>query len=132
MSRMLFVSLPVRSISESRQFFGRLGFRFDPEFSDDKALCVVVADNIFVMLLQEEFFRTFINGDLSPSDSTEVLNCLTANSRAEIDELVGRAIEAGGKPWKDPVDEGPMYGWSFQDIDGHVWELMYMDPAAQS
>jgi uncharacterized protein len=90
---------------------------------------VVLADNIYVMLLREDFFQTFINGEIADaSRATEVLNCLSANSRGEVDDLVRRAIEAGGKPWKDSFSEGPMYGGSFQDLDGHVWEVMHMDP----
>ena len=129
MSRMIFVNLPVKDLSASRGFFGALGFEFNEQFSDDKAACVVLADNIFVMLLREDFFQTFINGEIADaSQTTEVLNCLSANSREEVDDLVRRAIEAGGKPWKDSFSEGPMYGGSFQDLDGHVWEVMHMDP----
>jgi len=131
MSRMIFVNLAVNDVEESRTFFTRLGFEFNAEFSDEKALCMVVADNIFVMLLQRDYFKTFLTGEVADtSRGTEVLNGLSATSRAEVDELVGRAIEAGGKPWRDPVEEGPMYGWSFQDLDGHVWELMYMEQPA--
>ena len=129
MSRMIFVNLPVKDLSASRGFFGALGFEFNEQFSDDKAACVVLADNIFVMLLREDFFQTFINGEIADaSQTTEVLNCLSANSRGEVDDLIRRAIEAGGKPWKDSFSEGPMYGGSFQDLDGHVWEVMHMDP----
>ena len=129
MSRMIFVNLPVKDLSASRSFFGALGFEFNEEFSDDKAACVVLADNIFVMLLREDFFQTIIDGAIADaSQTTEVLNCLSANSRGEVDDLVRRAIEAGGKPWKDSFSEGPMYGGSFQDLDGHVWEIMHMDP----
>ena len=129
MSRMIFVNLPVKDLSASRDFFGALGFEFNEQFSDDKAACVVLADNIYVMLLREDFFQTFINGEIADaSRATEVLNCLSANSRGEVDDLVRRAIEAGGKPWKDSFSEGPMYGGSFQDLDGHVWEVMHMDP----
>ncbi len=129
MSRMIFVNLPVKDLSASRGFFGALGFEFNEQFSDDKAACVVLADNIFLMLLREDFFQTIINGAIADaSQTTEVLNCLSANSRGEVDDLVRRAIEAGGKPWKDSFSEGPMYGGSFQDLDGHVWEVMHMDP----
>jgi uncharacterized protein len=128
MSRMIFVNLPVKDLSASRGFFGALGYEFNEQFSDDKAACVVLADNIFVMLLREDFFRTFINGEIADaSRTTEVLNCLSADSREEVDDLVRRAIDAGGKPWKDSFSEGPMYGGSFQDLDGHVWEVMHMD-----
>lgn len=127
MPRMIFVNLPVNDLAASRGFFRALGFDFNEEFSDDRAACVVLADNIFVMLLREDFFATFVNGEIADASSTEVINCLSASTRDEVDELVRRAVEAGGKPWKDTFSEGPMYGGSFQDLDGHVWEVMYMD-----
>ncbi len=89
---------------------------------------MVVADNIFVMMLEEQFFKTFINGEIGNAhETTEVLTCLSAESRSEVDETVAKAIAAGGKPWKEPLEQGPMYGGSFQDLDGHVWEVMYME-----
>lgn len=131
MSRMIFVNLPVSDLAASRSFFGALGFTFNEEFSDDKAACVVLADNIFVMLLRRDFFATFINGEIADAtQSTEVLNCLSASSREEVDAMVRTAVEAGGKPWKDTFSQGPMYGGSFQDLDGHVWEVMHMDTSA--
>lgn len=130
MSRMIFVNLPVKSVGESRTFFSRLGFDFNAEFSDESVLCMVVDDNIFVMLLEETRFREFVNGDIADAHTTEVLTCLSAGSRTEIDEMVRTAIEAGGKPWKEPMEEGPMYGHSFQDLDGHVWELIHMEQRA--
>jgi uncharacterized protein len=133
MSRMIFVNLPVKSVEESRTFFGRLGFDFNPRFSDEHVACMVVDDNIFVMLLEESRFKDFVNGDIADAHrTTEVLTCLSAGSRTEIDQTVRTAIEAGGKPWKEPMDEGPMYGGSFQDLDGHVWELIYMEQPAQA
>ena len=125
--RMIFVNLPVKDLTSSRAFFTELGFEFNAEFSDDRAACMVVDQNIYVMLLVEERFRDFINGDISDAtNATEVLTCLSAESREQVDQLVARAIAAGGKPWKPAVDEGPMYGGSFQDLDGHVWELLHM------
>ena len=133
MSRMIFVNLPVKDLAASRGFFEALGFPVNEQFSDDKAACVALADNIFVMLLREPFFRTFVNGEVADaSQVTEVLNCLSADSRQEVDDLVRRAVEAGGKPWKDTFSDGPMYGGSFQDLDGHVWEVMHMDVPAQA
>jgi hypothetical protein len=130
---MIFVNLPVNDLSASRGFFEALGFSINEQFSDDKAACVVLADNIFVMLLREDFFRTFVGGEVADASRvTEVLNCLSAESRQEVDDLVRRAIGAGGKPWKDSFSEGPMYGGSFQDLDGHVWEVMHMDVSAQA
>ncbi|MFL6137537.1 MAG: VOC family protein [Frankiaceae bacterium] len=128
---MIFVNLPVRDLESSKRFFSSLGFGFDARFSDDKAACLVIDDgHSYVMLLVEEFFRTFITTDIADTaHATEVLTCLSCASRDEVDELVAKAIAAGGKPWKPVMDEGPMHGGSFQDIDGHVWEVLHMDPS---
>ncbi|MGZ4616346.1 MAG: VOC family protein [Actinomycetes bacterium] len=126
--RMIFVNLPVRDLAASKRFFTTLGFDFNPEFSDDAAACLVVERNIFVMLLASDRFQDFIVGQISDATSaTEVLTCLSADSRHQVDETVAKALAAGGKPWKPILEEGPMYGGSFQDLDGHVWELMYME-----
>jgi uncharacterized protein len=126
--RMIFVNLPVKDLNASRGFFGELGFEFNPQFSDDRAACMVFDQNIFVMLLEEDRFRDFINGEISDATSTtEVLTALSADSREHVDDTIAKAIAAGGKPWKPIMDEGPMYGGSFQDLDGHVWELMHME-----
>jgi predicted lactoylglutathione lyase len=125
--RMIFVNLPVKDLAASQAFFTALGFAFDPDFSDDKAACMVVDRNIYVMLLVEARFREFVNGDLVDATSaTEVMTGLSADSRAQVDELLAKAFAAGGKPWKPVVEDGPMYGGSFQDLDGHVWELMHV------
>lgn len=127
--RMIFVNLPVKDLTAARGFFSELGFEFNPQFSDHQAACMVIDQNIFVMLLVEERFRDFINGEISDATkTTEVLTCLTADSKDYVDETVAKAIAAGGKPWKPTFEQGPMYGGSFQDLDGHVWELMYMQP----
>ena len=128
--RMIFVNLPVKDLDASKSFFEALGFSINPQFTNENAACVVVDENIFVMLLTEPFFRTFINGEISDPAATEVLVCLSAASRGEVDELLSKAKAAGARDWKPIMDMGPMYGGSFQDLDGHVWELMYMDPAA--
>jgi predicted lactoylglutathione lyase len=126
--RMIFVNLPVKDLPASQAFFSALGYEFDPDFSDDRAACMVVDRNIYVMLLVEQRFREFVNGDVVDATSaTEVMTGLSADSRSQVDELLAKAIAAGGKPWKPVVDDGPMYGGSFQDLDGHVWELMHMD-----
>jgi predicted lactoylglutathione lyase len=126
--RMIFVNLPVKDLDASKAFFGELGFEFNPEFSDDKAACMVVDENIFVMLLLEGFFKEFINGEIADAPSaTEAITALSADTREQVDETVAKAIAAGGKPWKPAMEEGPMYGGSFQDLDGHVWELMHME-----
>ncbi|AUC10696.1 MULTISPECIES: VOC family protein [Agrobacterium] len=127
--RMIFVNLPVKNIETSRAFFTTLGFTFNPEYSDDRTLCMIVEENIFVMLLQEERFRDFINGDIADAKrSTEVLTCLSAGSREEIDRMIEAALASGGSRWKPVQDHGFMYAGSFQDPDGHVWELVHMAP----
>jgi uncharacterized protein len=127
--RMIFVNLPVKDIGKTRAFFAALGFTFNPMFSDETTACMVIEENIFAMLLEEPRFRDFINGEISDAHkATEVLTCLSATSRAEVDAMLAKALAAGAKPWKPNTDMGPMYGCSFQDLDGHVWEIMYMEP----
>lgn len=125
--RMIFVNLPVRNIETTKAFFTALGFSFNPEYSDERTLCMIVEQNIFVMLLQEERFRDFINGDIADATrTTEVLTCLTAESREDIDRMIAKALSSGGREWKPIQDHGFMYTGSFQDPDGHVWELVHM------
>jgi uncharacterized protein len=130
-ARKIFVNLAVRDLKKSMQFFSTLGFTFNPKFTDDKAACMVISDDAYVMLLTEPFFRTFTK--LEPADTsryTEGLFALSCNSKAEVDEMVRKAIDGGGRPAMDATDHGFMYGWSFYDIDGHHWEVMWMDPNA--
>lgn len=124
---MIFINLPTKDLAASRDFYTGLGFSINEQFSDDKCACVVVSDTIYVMVLAEDRFRDFIKGEISPSDSTEAILCLSAESRAEVDDLLRRALAHGGKPWHEVRADGPMYGGSFTDPDGHVWEVMYMD-----
>jgi predicted lactoylglutathione lyase len=129
--RMIFVNLPVNDLEASKRFFGELGFQFDPQFTDEAAACMVIDQNIYAMLLTEERFRDFIEGEIADPDTTEVLVALSADSREEVDSLVEKALAAGGRPWKDTLEQGPMYERSFRDPDGHAWEVLYMEqPAA--
>lgn len=126
--RMIFVNLPVRDVEASKAFFAALGFGYNPDFSDETAACIVIDENIFVMVMTHEKFAGFINGEISDAHkATEVLTCLSADSRQEVDDLLAKALAAGGKPWRPAIEMGPMYGVSFQDLDGHVWEVMHMD-----
>jgi predicted lactoylglutathione lyase len=125
--RMIFVNLPVQDLDASKAFFGKLGFEFNADFTDSSAACMVVDRNIFVMLLSHDRFQDFITGGISDARAgTEVITCLSVDRREAVDEIVATAIAAGGSAWKPSFAEGPMHGGSFQDLDGHVWELMYM------
>ena len=126
-SRKVFVNLPVRDLQRSVAFFGALGFSFNPQFTDDRATAMVVNDDTFVMLLVEDFVTTFTR---QPVPATrEVVIALSAGSADEVDDLVRRALAAGGAVAQAKVSDGPMYGWSFLDPDGHHWELIHIDPA---
>ena len=130
-SRKIFVNLAVRDLAKSKDFFANLGFGFDPKFTDDKAACMIISPEAYVMLLGEPFFKTFTKRELcDTSKQTEGLFALSCESRAEVDEIVKKAVAAGGKHAMDPQDHGFMYGWSFYDLDGHHWEVLWMDPNA--
>lgn len=129
MSRDLFVNLAVHDLPKSMEFFSALGFTFNPQFTDDKAACMIVSEKAYVMLLTEPFFQGFTKK--TPCDtatSNEALLALSCVSRAEVDQLVRKALDAGGSHAMDPQDHGFMYGWSFYDLDGHHWEVLWMDP----
>ncbi len=128
-ARKIFVNLPVRDLERATTFFAQLGFSFNRQFTDEKAACMVVNDEAYVMLLAERFFKTFTRKKLCDTAThTEGLFALSCGSRAEVDEMVRRAVHAGGAYALDPVDHGFMYGWSFYDVDGHHWEVLWMDP----
>ena len=131
MSRQIYVNLPIKNMERTQAFFRALGFSFNPQFTNEQGACMVIADGIYAMLLVEPFFQTFIKKPIADaSKSTEVLVCLSCESRAEVDELVRKALAAGGTAPNAPQDHGFMYGHGFEDLDGHVWELVYMDPDA--
>lgn len=131
MSTQIFVNLPVKELQKSIDFFTQLGFEFNPQFTDENATCMIVGDDSFVMLLVETFFKTFTQKDVCDATShAEAIIALSAESRDGVDELVDKALAAGGKPAKETMDSGGMYGRSFQDVDGHNWEVMYMEPSA--
>lgn len=131
--RSIFVNLPVADVARSRAFFGALGFSFNEQFSDGSTVCLVIEENIFAMLMTHERFADFVNGAIADAHSTtEALFALSADSREEVDRLQAAALDHGGKPWKPAQDHGFMYGTSFVDPDGHVWEAVWMDPAVAS
>ncbi|MBU0914173.1 MAG: glyoxalase/bleomycin resistance/extradiol dioxygenase family protein [Gammaproteobacteria bacterium] len=128
MKRKLFINLAAIDLKASTDFFLRLGFGVHPQFSDDTASCIVLSDDLYLMLLTNEKFVSFSPNPLINShQQTEVLNCLSCHSKAEVDELVQKAVKAGGKTYNQPQDHGFMYAHGFQDLDGHVWELVYME-----
>jgi uncharacterized protein len=130
MARKIFVNLPVRDLDRSKAFFTALGFSVNPQFTNDKGACIVISEDIHVMLLTVPFFQTFTKKPVADGTNTEVLVCLSCDSREEVDALVKKALAAGGRTPNPPQDHGFMYGHGFEDPDGHGWELMWMDMAA--
>jgi len=128
MATQIFVNLPVKDLDKTVQFFTKLGFTFNPRFTDENATCMIVGKDIFVMLLVETFFKTFTKKEIcDTAKDTEVILALSAESREKVDQMISKAIEAGGMESREPQDYGWMYGRGFQDIDGHLWEILYMD-----
>lgn len=131
MSQKIFVNLPVKDLNKSIEFFTKLGYTFNPKFTDQNATCMIVSDDIYVMLLTEKFFRTFTNKEISDAKkSTEVLISLTAENKEAVNQFMAIALDAGGKEPREAQDHGWMYGRSFEDLDGHIWEIFYMDESA--
>jgi uncharacterized protein len=124
----MFVNLPVKNLEKSMEFFTKLDFKFDPRFTDDKATCMIVGRDIFVMLIIEEFFKTFTTKKINEAaKSTEVILSLSVQGRDKVDPMVNRAIAAGATKSMEPKDYGFMYQNSFYDLDGHMWEVFHMD-----
>jgi len=131
MDRKTFVNLPVRDLPKSKDFFGKLGFKFNQQFTDETGACMVLSDDAYVMLLTHPKFREFAPQTIADATrSTEVLVALSCENRGKVDEMVAKAVAAGGRTYNMPKDYGFMYGHGFQDLDGHVWEVFYMDPSA--
>ncbi|MEG4458746.1 VOC family protein [Microcoleus sp. N9_A1] len=131
MATKIFVNLPVKNLDRSVEFFTKLGFSFNAQFTDETATCMVVSEDIFVMLLTEAKFKEFTpNPICDATKSTEVLVCLSSESREEVDKMIRNAVAAGGTTYNEPQDYGFMYSNGFQDLDGHIWETMFMEPSA--
>ncbi|MGW1159631.1 VOC family protein [Streptomyces sp. NPDC002513] len=129
--QMIFVNLPVVDVEASKKFFTELGYTINPQFTADDSACVVISDTIIAMLLSKQHYADFTKKEIADATRTsEVLLCLSAESREKVDALVDRALAAGGSVSGEPQDHGFMYGRSFDDLDGHTWEVMWMDPAA--
>jgi uncharacterized protein len=131
MSTKIFVNLPVKDLNASIDFFTKLGFSFDLNFTDENATSMVIGDDIYVMLMVEPFFRTFTKKDVvDATKATETIVALGVESRARVDEIADAALASGGSEANETNDQGFMYGRSFNDLDGHLWEVVWMDPAA--
>jgi uncharacterized protein len=131
MHQQIFVNLPVKDLERSKAFFAALGYTFNPQFTNEQAASMVLGENLFAMLLVEPFFKSFTHKPVhDATKATEVLVCLSCSSRQEVDELVAKAVAAGGKAPNPKQDHGFMYGHGFEDLDGHGWELVWMDPNA--
>ncbi|MBI4210008.1 MAG: VOC family protein [Candidatus Diapherotrites archaeon] len=133
MPRKIFVNLPVKDLDKTKVFFAKLGFSFNTQFTDSNAACMIVSDDISVMLLVEKFFKTFTKKEICDAKrSTEVLLALNVEDRAKVDETIKLALAAGGKEAREPQEHGWMYGRSFEDLDGHIWEIFWMDEGAMN
>lgn len=131
MATQIFINLPVQHLQRAKEFYAELGFTCNPQFTDEKAACMVVSDTIHVMLLAVPFFQTFTPLPVADAhQTTQVLLCLSQDSRAQVEALVAKAVAAGGTTPNPPKDYGFMYQHGFQDPDGHLWELAYMDMSA--
>jgi uncharacterized protein len=129
MATKLFLNLSVKDLQKSIAFFTKLGFTFNPQFTDENATCMIIGKDINVMLLVEKFFKNFTNKVICDATrSTEAIIALTAPSKEDVDKMIQTALEAGGKKYSEPQDHGWMYQHAFEDPDGHQWEIFYMDP----
>ncbi len=129
MATKIFVNLPVKDLDKSKEFFTKIGFTINPQFTNEKAACVVISDTIFAMILKEEFFKTFIpKKEISDATrSTEVLVALSVESKEQVNEMLEKVFAAGAKESRPVEDHGFMYARSFEDMDGRIWELFWMD-----
>ncbi len=131
MATKIFVNLPVKELNKSVEFFTKLGYTFNKQFTNENATSMIIGEDIFVMLLVEKFFKTFIKTEIADATkTTEALICLSADSRQAVDDMIKKAVDAGATTYKGPQDHGFMYGHGFEDLDGHLWELAYMDMSA--
>lgn len=127
----MFVNLPVKDLGRTMEFFGKLGFEFNPYFTDENATCMVIGENMYAMLLVEDYFKTFTKKDIADNaTASEVLTALAVDSKEVVDDIARKVTDAGGILDYEPKNNGPMYGISFHDLDGHQWELFYMDESS--
>lgn len=128
MGTKIFLNLPVKDLDKSRSFFKQLGFSFDSKFTNEKGTCLIIGENIFAMLLLEDFFKTFTQKEIcNTTTSTEMIAAISVESKDKVDEIIIAVIQAGGKLHNEAKDYGWMYQRDFFDLDGHHWEIFYMD-----
>lgn len=128
MTKQIFVNLPVKDLQRSIDFFTQLGFTFNPQFTDETATCMILGENIFAMLLTEKRFKDFTDREIADAHkTTEVLIAIDVESKEAVDEMVQKALSAGGTRYSDPMDHGWMYQHAFADLDGHQWEILFTD-----
>ncbi|HET6528504.1 MAG TPA: VOC family protein [Balneolaceae bacterium] len=128
MATQIFVNLPVKDLKKSMEFFSQLGYEFNEQFTDETAACMVISDEIYAMLLTHAKFKEFTSKEIADADkTTEVMIALSADSKDEVNELADKALQAGGSEAYDPQDLGFMFSRSFNDLDGHIWEVLWMD-----
>lgn len=125
----IFVNLPVENLKRSVDFFSALGFDFNPQFTSEDSTCMLVGENIFAMLLEDDRFASFVDKPIAAGNTSEVLLALGVGSREEVSELAEKAFALGARRYKEPDDHGFMFAWGFEDLDGHIWELFWMDPS---
>jgi predicted lactoylglutathione lyase len=129
MSKSLFVNLPIENLKRSVDFFSHLGFTFNPQFTDEQSTCMIISDSIMIMLLEKEKFQGFIKKPIASRDTTEAILALSCESREEVLAVCEKAFEKGAGRLNDPEDLGFMFSWGFEDLDGHLWDVFWMDPA---
>jgi uncharacterized protein len=133
MATQIFVNLPVKDLDRSKAFFAKLGYSFNPKFTDATAACMIISEDIYAMLLTESKFKEFTTKPIANAkETTEVLVCLSLESKAKVNDMVGAALSAGAVEARLAIDHGFMFGRSFHDLDGHIWEIIWMDPKAVS
>ena len=132
-SQNIFINLPVKDLNKSTNFFKALGFEFNLQFSNENTASMIISGNIFALLMIEERFKEFSKKEVvDTTTSAEAIFCLSAESRDQVNDLVNKALSSGGKSASDPQDHGFMYVWGFQDLDGHLWEVAFMDESAMN
>jgi predicted lactoylglutathione lyase len=125
----IFINLPILNLKRSVDFFTGLGFTFNAQFTSEDSTCMIVGENMYAMLLEREKFSSFIDKPIADSRTTEALIALSIESKAKVQELAEKAFELGARRYSEPIDHGFMFSWGFEDLDGHIWELFWMDPA---